>query len=641
MLRPALATILLLIGCQPRVLLGQTPWDELLAAAGLTPDSAQLPRNRWVGGGQFRLKSFQRLWDDWRLIGRAASELAKEMSSESPRFEEFLRLSARQIGVAVPPDASKHQPAAARESTGHDGLVRAVSELHACLGNALTDAEELSLRERSRGVPPQVSTGAAALLWAAKESLEARNKALAKLGGGPKLKQAFDRAQKLGLSYTTDAGTVQLIGQADLVGLMAATLPVAGSMDGVDSASLGVNPAEFSFSWDTPAGKIVLNGNGDDEYPHGAYLLIVDTGGNDRYQAGGQTTSVTHPISLLVDLGGDDCYETKGSVSFGAGIFGFGLLLDCAGNDRYCGKTGALGFGSFGVGMLIDRAGDDHYEIRRVGQGAGVCGVGVLCDVSGSDRYSCFQEAQGFARVMGCGVLVDLSGDDVYDANDTKIDYPAAQTNKHNVSLAQGCGFGRRAHPGDGRSLAGGVGILLDAGGNDKYRCGVFGQAFSYWYGLGMLIDLAGDDAYEGAYYCQGSSTHYGVGALYDLEGSDRYVVRLNQSHGAGHDYGTGWLRDMRGDDVYESGGVGALGYGCWNGVGVFHDCAGNDQYKARRASIGQVGRARKGHLCLGIFIDEGGENQFPAKHHAKPKSTWVQPKQKNLPKAYGVGMAK
>jgi len=305
------------------------------------------------------------------------------------------------------------------------------------------------------------------------------------------------------------------------------------------------------------------------------------------------------------------------------------------------GKTGALGLGAVGVGMLMDRAGNDHYEIGRVGQGAGVCGVGVLCDLGGSDRYLCFQEAQGFARVKGFGALVDLEGDDVYEANDTEIKYPAAQTKKHNVSLAQGCGFGRRAHPGDGRSLAGGAGVLVDASGNDQYRCGVFGQATSYWYATGMLVDLAGDDSYQGAYYCQGSSAHYGVAALCDLAGNDRYLTKLHQSQGAGHDYSLGWLHDCAGDDVYECRGTGALGDGRWNGIGIFWDSAGDDQYKAKRGCFGNVGKARPKQFCMGLFLDEGGDNQFPSGLLARPKSTWLQPKRKNLPLTYGLGMAR
>ena len=61
------------------------------------------------------------------------------------------------------------------------------------------------------------------------------------------------------------------------------------------------------------------------------------------------------------------------------------------------------------------------------------------------------------------------------------------------------------------------MGILIDGKGDDRYRCGVFGQGVSYWYGLGMLIDLEGHDTYEGVWYCQGARPHYGVGRFATL----------------------------------------------------------------------------------------------------------------------------
>ena len=171
------------------------------------------------------------------------------------------------------------------------------------------------------------------------------------------------------------------------------------------------------------------------------------------------------------------------------------------------------------------------------------------------DEYRCFMQAQGFGGVRGCGVLVDREGDDIYDANDKDIRYPSPQDAKHNTSLAQGFAFGLRDHPGAGNSLAGGVGILVDGKGNDRYSCGVFGQGVSYWYGLGMLIDMEGDDEYTGIWYCQGSGAHYGVGAIVDMAGNDKYLTKLTMGQGAGHDYSTAWFHDASGNDTYECPG--------------------------------------------------------------------------------------
>ena len=60
--------------------------------------------------------------------------------------------------------------------------------------------------------------------------------------------------------------------------------------------------------------------------------------------------------------------------------------------------------------------------------------------------------SQALGGMRGCGLLVDGAGDDRCEANDSDTRYPSLQTAEHNVSLAQGAGFGRRAHPGDGGS---------------------------------------------------------------------------------------------------------------------------------------------------------------------------------------------
>jgi hypothetical protein len=242
--------------------------------------------------------------------------------------------------------------------------------------------------------------------------------------------------------------------------------------------------------------------------------------------------------------------------------------------------------------------------------------------------------------VKGCGALVDREGDDRYEADNTKIRYPSAQDPKHNVSLAQGCGFGFRDHPGAGNSLAGGVGVLIDGKGNDRYRCGVFGQGIAYWYALGMLIDLDGNDEYEGSWYCQASGAHYGVGALCDLGGNDSYLAKLTMGQGAAHDFSTAWFRDAAGNDIYDCLGAG-LGFALYNGIAIFQDQAGDDTYKTGAAAFGVTGETRPESLSLGIFLDNGGTNVFPKDGRAKVNSTWVQPANKDQPRSYGIGRSR
>ncbi|HVS35416.1 MAG TPA: hypothetical protein VMS17_07510 [Gemmataceae bacterium] len=617
------------------------PWaDSLLEQVKLAPANAQLDPKRWTDGGPYRLNTFQRCWDDWRQIDPTARAAGKDFLAAADSFEGLIATAAPLIDVKPLPAAAVPQPEELKEPPADAALSQAVIELQAALDKPLTPEQKKDLAARIKAVPPAVARAAAVLLEAMPGALKKRNQALAKIGGPDKLQAAYDRARGLALDYTVDADTLKLLRDVDLTALVQGGQELAQAMD--RAAALLAKPPNdrFEFAWDTPIGAISLNGAQDNVYGAGPYLLIIDTGGNDRYASGGATTSAANPISLLLDLAGDDVYEAKDGPAFGAGILGYGFLLDFAGDDVYKADRLACGMASFGVGMLLDRSGKDKYEIDRLGQGAAFFGVGVLSDLKGDDEYHCFQEAQGFGGTMGCGVLVDREGNDLYMADDTKIRYPSPQDMKHNTSLAQGCSFGRRDHPGAGNSLAGGVGILIDGKGDDHYQCGVFGQGVSYWYGLGMLIDLEGDDSYEGVWYCQGSAAHYGVGALCDMAGDDTYVTKLTMGQGAAHDYSIAWLHDATGNDTYECPGN-CMGFALYNGIGIFWDEAGDDAYKTVGAAFGATGETRPESLCLGLFIDEGGKNDFPKDSRAKPRSTWTQPPNKDQPLSYGAGIAR
>ena len=47
----------------------------------------------------------------------------------------------------------------------------------------------------------------------------------------------------------------------------------------------------------------------------------------------------------------------------------------------------------------------------------------------------------------------------------------------------------------------GGVGILCDLKGYDRYIADVYGQGASYWYSTGLLLDAEGDDIYRAYQY--------------------------------------------------------------------------------------------------------------------------------------------
>lgn len=616
----------------------QTPWSALLTQIKLTPQTAQLEPNRWRDGGLFRLHTFESLWDDWRLLDGYAISSARQMLAAAPSFYRLGFAAAQQLDLT---------PAPVPKSPGHvqvrgknAALIQAILDLHAALNDPLDAERRRLLISQAAAVPPEAAHAAAILLEAVPSALQARRRAFAGYGTEQDLAKVYDRVLKFGLDYDVDPDIRRLLETMDLAELVRGGLILA---DAMDRATAGLKPKageDFAFAWNTPIGKIALNGSANNVYDAAPYLLILDTGGDDVYRFHADARRTDNPISLIVDLAGNDRYESDAPGAFGAGILGYGFLLDVSGNDVY--KTGDVGPGTglFGVGMLIDRSGNDTYLTHRVGEGAAVCGIGILSDLSGKDTYRCMEMAQGYGGVRGCGVLVDRMGDDTYEADDTHIDYPSPQTAQHNVSLAQGCAFGRRAHPGDGYSLAGGVGLLVDGQGDDHYRCGVFGQGTAYWYGLGMLVDMRGNDSYEGVWYCQGSAAHYAVAALCDLGGDDHYLATMHQSQGQGHDFSIGLLYDARGNDVYTCQGDGSDGSGRWNGIGLFWDAGGDNTYHTGINSLGEVGDSRPESLCLGLFADTGTAH-FPNGRRAHVKSSWVTPPAADHPLAHGLGMAK
>jgi len=375
----------------------------------------------------------------------------------------------------------------------------------------------------------------------------------------------------------------------------------------------------FSLTFDTPLGMIVLNGPEADSYGGAMpYLLIIDAGGEDYYLGGGANVSSANPCSVLIDLAGNDTYEctTDGIPSFGAGVFGYGALVDLAGDDLYHAQQVSQGSGLFGVGLLLDESGKDCYSVITDGQAAGTFGTGVLADLSGDDIYGCYRSAQGYGFTLGAGLLTDMAGNDQYIANDTDIKYPSSQSAEHNSSLAQGFGFGARRDFTTGHSWAGGVGMLFDAAGNDHYSCGVFGQGAGYWYGTGILSDAAGDDEYSGHWYVQASAAHFAIGVLDDAAGDDHYFADMNMAIGAGHDFSLGFLLERAGNDTYDAPNL-SLGGGNASGIGIFWDFAGDDTYAPTGATTLGRGNNGRGGLrdymrVIGVFIDTGGADTYP-----------------------------
>ncbi len=544
------------------------------------------------------------------------------IANNASSLRNLVWLASLRLGYTVsvfPP----YEPELDHRLVKEQPMLYAISEIHTFHQQPLSAHAFRSLRKKLEDIPLEAQKEIAKILYASLFFKEYRDKAFSNFSQG-ELMSVFRNPAKI-LMESYDPLSHRMLTEANFGLLYYGAVQLVKTLDSSLKAleELGY-PSDWDFDWITPMGSILLKGTEDNVHTRREVLLSIDSGGNNTYLASpGATASYFNPVSITIDVKGNDTYlQPEHDVyAQGAGILGIGILIDLDGDDTYEAEQMAQGFGCFGIGILVDGKGDDHYTSRYLAQGAGVYGIGYLIDHEGDDQYDTYTFAQGFGYVKGFGCLLDLKGNDTYIANNENVDGSNPQSSDHNTSMAQGAGFGRRADLSDGNSMSGGFGLLIDMEGDDDYSCGVFGQGTGYWAGTGLLYDAEGNDHYQGVWYVQGAAAHFAIGALIDKKGNDRYDALLNMAQGAGHDVSLGYLIDEAGDDHYIAPNL-ALGGGNDNGMGFFVDGGGDDIYETRspgRINLGKAnyskhlwGSWRDQELTLGIFIDRGGQDQYP-----------------------------
>ncbi len=364
---------------------------------------------------------------------------------------------------------------------------------------------------------------------------------------------------------------------------------------------------------ETSLGLIIIGGVRNDVYDIDECIAIIEPSGNDVYNF----IDYKQSSFLLVDFDGDDYYKSEASM-FSA-LKGFSIGYDLAGDDVYTAVnevfSSKLGFQSF-----VDQSGHDIYKSNQFSLGASILGYSTLIDKDGNDTYTNALYGEGFGSVWGFGVLMDLKGSDNYLSGNLEFHAPLAPNDYQ--SMGQGMGIGLRP------DLGGGIGILIDKEGNDRYNGSVYAQGVGYWYALGILIDSSGNDFYNAVYYPQGSGIHLAGGALIDKQGEDSYYSKHGPGQGAGHDFGLGIFIDAEGNDHYSI--EGGNGLGLTNSVGVFIDKKGNDRYENGVNSNYGYGKKARSTGSIGIFIDGQGKDYY-TKTTMADSTHWTQG-------LYGIG---
>ena len=414
----------------------------------------------------------------------------------------------------------------------------------------------------------------------------------------------------------------QLLALVDREALLAGMLDLVGAVERLQNF-VKTQKALPSVSWSlqTPFGWIVVDTTGrDNRYQLKDPLLVLDVGGDDDYEF--LAPSDTHMISVLVDHGGNDTYRAAApGADPSSATLGYGILWDTEGDDRYFGTQQAQASALFGAALLVDGGGNNRFVASSRAQAHAIGGLAVLVSGGGDDEYTAQTYSQATGGPGGVALLVDTGGNDRYTLTALPLVRPSPQLPDRNTSMGQGAGYGIRGVFFDGRSTSGGIGMLLDMGGNDRYEAQVFAQGVGYYEGLGMLLDDGGNDHFEAAWYAMGAAAHYAAGVMLKRGiGNDVYRSTHEMVLGTGNDFSVGVFVDEGGDDEYTVGEL-SLGAAYANGTGIFVDGAGNDRYNVASpacrafgaAYMHEWGSSRENLPNLGLFMDLGGADSYPA----------------------------
>ena len=230
---------------------------------------------------------------------------------------------------------------------------------------------------------------------------------------------------------------------------------------------------------------------------------------------------------------------------------------------------------------------------------------------------------QGMGGPLGFGLLDDLDGKDHYYTGGL---YVCSYVNDKDNPTPGYEGWGQGMGAGLRGVANGGVGVILDGGGDDLYEYDYLSHGGGYWCGTGFARDFGGNDRRLGptrkAYddgkrrqrsftrFANGFGCHYALGFLFDDEGNDTYNSTI-MGVGYSWDCSVGYLCDFSGDDRYS----GNEGVGAQAGLGVLFDYDGEDVYLG--SSMGSASTGISYHrlpACGGNFsfmVDWGGTDTY------------------------------
>jgi hypothetical protein len=367
-------------------------------------------------------------------------------------------------------------------------------------------------------------------------------------------------------------------------------------------------PEDAFINRESPVGKILVGGNGNSWYTDDAAILL-DLSGRDFYtNNAGSPRGDRISAAVLIDFAGDDAYEATFPWTQGGAKMGHAVLIDRSGNDEYVGTEWVQGATVLGTALFLDEAGDDTYRADQYAQGVAAWGVAIHLDYDGNDIYESRLLSQGVGMPGGAGWLLNGQGNDRYYSKGkhaTGYGDPGIFD-----SWSQGCGVGFRGLE------SGGVAILYDGSGNDRYEAGNFSQGGGYYFGIGLLRDGGREnDTYVGSRYNQAFAAHQAIGYFEEQGGNDFYTTRHAVAQGISWDEAIVAFIDHDGDDIYEGGASFSQGASAHNGFTLFFDLGGRNRF-AYKMPQGVAGpNDYHGGKSFSLFVTEGKVRAVNGEH--------------------------
>ncbi len=268
--------------------------------------------------------------------------------------------------------------------------------------------------------------------------------------------------------------------------------------------------------------------------------------------------------------------------------------------------------------LTVEPAGNDTYlhsaggacpdRVHLLHECNGIA-LAIVHDLAGHDLYrwdGAPMVAQGSGSTGGVGMLVDAEGNDTYYAQFTRTTKSAFF--QYLDGGAQGYGQV-------------GAGLLIDGSGDDLYSLNVrsavlglsiwgFGQGFGNAGSVGIAMDLGGKDEWLArgwggtssgqrfqGLYPQGTGFYGGVGLIFDLGRSDDYYWAYVESITT---------------DYY------AQGFGAFGGLGVQLDDGGDDDYYAAEHAhnpfidpLLNCAFGTASYAGVGVFLELAGDDSY------------------------------